>query len=231
MGVAHTCAYDCISRAAFLHELKDVAPALVAFMRLFYGQASEYSWSDADGARRGIPQGEGCEQGDPLAPALFALGQHDGLQRASAALREGETLMAFLDDLYVVLPDPARSREAIDLVTGCVEAHTGIAANRGKTRVFTFVGGPAPAGVAELGRDAWRGDKPLEHGFVALGTAEYTQAWATDRLEMEEAFLRQLPHARLAMCLAPPVLLCSTPCQPCAPHDPPNTMRGICRGA
>ena len=113
--------------------------------------SSEYSWWDADGARHGILQGEGCEQGDPLAPALFALGQHDGLQRASAALREGEALMAFLDDLYIVLPDPARAREAIDVVTGCVEAHT-VAANRGKTRVFNFAGGPTPPRVAELGR-------------------------------------------------------------------------------
>ena len=30
------------------------------------------------------------------------------------------------------------------------------------------------------------------------------------------------------MCLAPPVLRCCTPSQPCAPHDPPNTKRGVC---
>ena len=91
--------------------------------------------------------------GDPLAPALFALGQHDGLQRASAALREGETLMAFLDDLYIVLLDPARAREPWIVFTGRIEAHTGVAANRGKTRVFNFAGGPAPPRVAELDPD------------------------------------------------------------------------------
>ncbi|CAE7857292.1 ccdc135 [Symbiodinium microadriaticum] len=169
---------------------EDVAPALVPFVHLFYGQASEYT------------------VGDPLAPALFVPGQHDGLRRTNAAFRvEGEALMAFLDDLYIVLLDPARAREAIDVVTGCVEAHTGIAANRGKTRGFNFEGGPAPPRVAELGPDVWRGDKPLaEHGFIALGspigTAEYTQAWGTDRLEMEEALLRQLAaNARVAWLL------------------------------
>ena len=50
-----------------------------------------------------------------------------------------------------------------------------------------------PPQVAELGPDAWRGDKLLaKDGFVALGTpigtAEYTQAWGTDRFEIEEAF-------------------------------------------
>ena len=181
-------------------------------MRLFYGQASEYSWWDADGARHGIPQGEGCEQGDPLAPALFALGQHDGLQRA-------------LSWTTFMLPDSARAREAIDL------AHTGIAANWGKTRVFNLAGGPAPPRVAELGPDVWRGDKPLaEHGFVALGTpigtAEYTQAWGTDRLEMEETLLRQLPQMPDLQCAWLLLCYCAAPRANHALRTIPPTQSG-----
>ena len=106
--------------------------------------------------------------------------------------------MAFLDDLYVLLPEPARARTAMDLVTGTLEAHTGIAANLGKTRVFNYAGGPPPPGVADLGLEVWRGDKPpQERGFVALGTPigtpEYVRTWGVERLEVDDALLRQLP--------------------------------------
>ena len=40
-------AYDTISRAAFLCKLREVAPALVPFVRLWYGQESTYYWWDA----------------------------------------------------------------------------------------------------------------------------------------------------------------------------------------
>ncbi|CAE7868030.1 unnamed protein product, partial [Symbiodinium sp. KB8] len=53
-------AYDCMSR-------------LLPFVRMFY--ASVYNWWDDRGGHREIQQGEGCEQGDGLAPSLYALGQ------------------------------------------------------------------------------------------------------------------------------------------------------------
>ena len=213
--------------------MKEVVSALVPFVRLFYGQASEYNlWDmwDADGARHGICQGEGCEQGDTLAPAPFALGQHDRLQQANTALREGESFMAFLGDLCLALPNPARAREATDVVTGCVEAHAGTAANRGKTRVFNFAGGPAPLRVTELGPDVWRGDKPLaERGFVALGTpvgtAEYTQTWGTDRFEIEEALLRQLLRMLDLQCAW--LLRFFDARQSCAPYNSPALHAAI----
>ena len=64
--------------------------------------ASTYSWWDAAGRRRDVQQAEGCEQGDPLAPALYALGQHGALARAAGDLNPADKLLAFLDDLYVI---------------------------------------------------------------------------------------------------------------------------------
>ena len=89
---------------------------------------------------------EGCEQGDPLAPALCALGQHAALHAAQARLRsEDEEVFAFLDDLYVLT---------------CV-----VASNHGKTRTFGWSSAPAPPEVAELGPDVGRVDKaPKERG-------------------------------------------------------------------
>ena len=163
-------AYDCISRRAFLTKLREVAPALVPFVRLFYGQPSTYCWWDDAGRLREVRQGEGCEQGDPLAPALFALGQHDALVGAAATLQPHEELAAFLDDVYVVTTAPG-ARRALDTVTGAIAAHCGIDANLGKTRVFNFTGEPAPGNIAALGDGVWCSDKAThERGLVVLGT-------------------------------------------------------------
>ena len=129
-----------------------------------------YLWWDGTGACHRILQGDGCEQGDVLAPALFALAQHAALVAASQQLRPGEFLAAFLDDLYIVTV-PNRARAALEAVPSAVEELAGVAANLGKTRVYNRAGGAAPPGISELGPEAWRGDKPLpERGFVALGT-------------------------------------------------------------
>ena len=75
-------AYDAVSRAAFLAKLRQVAPALLPFVRLFYGQPSVYCWWNDTGTCRDIHKAEGCEQGgDALAP----LGQHEGHQALGAA--------------------------------------------------------------------------------------------------------------------------------------------------
>ena len=63
--------------------------------------------------RRDILQGEGCEQGDTLAQALFALGQHDALCQAAAKLRPEYSLVVFLGNLYVST-NPASARAASD---------------------------------------------------------------------------------------------------------------------
>ena len=210
-------AYDSISRAAFLVKLQELAPELLPFVRMFYGRPSTYSWWDAAGRRRDVHQAEGCEQGDPLAPALFALGQHGALARAAGDLNPADKLLAFLDDLYVITV-ASRARLALDTVTGPVEAHCGIASNLGKTRGPGLGGseGPAPPGLAELGPDVWRGDRPShERGMAVLGSpvshTDFVHAWAEHRLLEEQQLLQQLPQLPDLQCSWLLLALCASP--------------------
>ena len=85
--------HDCISRAAFLSKLCEVAPELVPFARLFHGRTWEYQWwdddGDDDGVRHGIRQAEGCEQGDPLGPSPFCPGPARGVMPGRLAAAAG----------------------------------------------------------------------------------------------------------------------------------------------
>ena len=67
-------AFDLVS--ATLQGLRQIAPHVVPFVRQFYGTPSTYWWENDEGVTHHVHQGEGGEQGDPLMPTLFALGQH-----------------------------------------------------------------------------------------------------------------------------------------------------------
>ena len=75
---------------------------------MFYGGPSTFLWEDNLRGVHRILQGEGWEQGDPLMPMLFSLGQHAALTAISDRLEGSERLLAFLDDLYVVTTLSAR---------------------------------------------------------------------------------------------------------------------------
>ena len=143
-----------------------------------------------------ILQAEGCHQGDPLAPALYSLAQHQALENASRQLAPGEYLAAYLDDIYIVVP-PHRARPAYNVVAHELNTHAGVAPNPSKTRVYNGQGGVAPEGIQELGPDVWRGNRPLhEQGILTLGTPIGTPAFVSsataERLRDEETLLDQL---------------------------------------
>ena len=69
---------------------------VLPFVSQFYSSASTYIWEDDVGVVHDVVQGEGGEQGDPLMPALFALGQHRALVAVQERLRPDEHLLAFL---------------------------------------------------------------------------------------------------------------------------------------
>ena len=85
-------AYDTISRRAMIAGLERVPGGSAAsrFVRLFHSEPSAYLWEDAEGVVRTIHQGGGGEQGDPLMPLLFSVGQHGAL----SAIHEGMRVMS-----------------------------------------------------------------------------------------------------------------------------------------
>ena len=100
-------------------------------------------------------------------------------------------------DLYLVTV-PDRCRGSLDAVTHSVAEGCGIASNLGKTGVIGAIAGAAPPGVAELGPDVWRGDKPPnQRGMVVLGSPvghpDFIAAWTARRVAQEQELLEHLP--------------------------------------
>ena len=84
-------AYDLISRQSMLDGLvaMENGDKLLPFVRSFYGAPSTYLWEDEMGTTHEILHGEGGEQGDPLMPLLFSLGQPRALVASQTRLRDG----------------------------------------------------------------------------------------------------------------------------------------------
>jgi hypothetical protein len=214
-------AFDLIGRQAMLHglmQLPDASKAL-PFVRMFYGQPSEYLWYDDQGEVHSVFQAEGGEQGDPLMPALYALGQHPALQAVQVSLRPGEHLFAFLDDVYAICA-PERARPIFDALALQLQEQCGISINLGKTRVWN-AGGLRPAGFESMGtaeQPVWTGDLALpveRRGLMVLGTPLGHDTYVARRLQEIRAehasllrALRELPELQsswllLSLCACP----------------------------
>lgn len=164
-------AYDHIRRAAFLQALHDDPQLanLLPLVRKLYTTPSTYLWTDDKGEVHEVHQGEGGEQGDPLMPALYSLGQHAALKHAATLLLPGEHLFAFLDDLYLVCRRD-RAAQAFRTVADSVEERAGVQTHLGKLKAWCSGGGAAPADLAALGPEVWTADLPAErNGIMVLG--------------------------------------------------------------
>ena len=142
-------AFNLISRNAMLQALLEIdgGDQIMLFIRQFYGRPSTHLWEDEMGEVHEIAQGEGGEQGDPLMPLLFSLGQHAALA-ANARLEGGKRLFAYLDDIYVIC-SPRRVLEVHRVLQEELWAHARIRIHDGKTQLWNR-GGSEPAGVAEF---------------------------------------------------------------------------------
>ena len=154
---------------------------------------------DVDRHWNNITPAEGGEQGNPLMPALFSLGQQPALQAVQAQLQPGETLYAFLDDIYAVV-QPDRVRPVYDLLANHLKAHAHIRLNQGKTRIWNR-GGHQPANTQSLGPETWASNRelpPTQQGLTVLGapigTEQYVQQFLRHSLANHKPLLDQLPQ-------------------------------------
>ena len=201
-------AFDLISRKAMLEALLTVdgGSQVLPFVRMFYGTHSQYLWEDEEGTTHVIEQGEGGEQGDPMMPLLFALGQHAALRAVQSRLNATESLFAFHDDVYVAtIPD--RVGEVYTALATELYTHSRIRLNGGKTQVWNAAG-LRPTACDYLERivqaedpDArvWRGsDLPTrEQGIRVLGTPlgheDFVIAQLDALLDQHQVLLSRIP--------------------------------------
>ena len=71
------------------------------FVRLFNDSPSTFLWEDELGTVNFVPQEEGGEQGDPLMPLLFSLGQHRGLCAVAERCVPANICSRSLNDVHV----------------------------------------------------------------------------------------------------------------------------------
>ena len=175
-----------------------------------YGQPSSYSWWDATGACRTVPQGEGCEQGDALAPALFALGQHKALCRPAAELHQNDALLGQCnegrrDSLWHRLQ--LRQNKGVRAGTAPAAASWGKRCGEGTSHRLS---------------EAWLSSAPQ-----LIGHPDFVQAWAAESMQEERKLLQQLPELPDLQCSW---LLFSMCASPRAKHAlrtlPPSESRG-----
>ena len=134
-------AFDLISRKSMLEGLCRTpgGEQVLPFVRMFYGSPSVHLWENDSGVVHHIRQGEGGDQGDPLMPLLYSLGQHSALVSIQGMLRDGERLFAFHDDLYVVTV-PNRVGAIFAVVQECMKRDANIRVRLGKIKVWNAGG-------------------------------------------------------------------------------------------
>ena len=211
MSIDGISAYDQISRAAMLDGLYSrCGGKAIPFVRMFYSSPSVYIWEDAEGVEHSILQGEGGEQGDPLMPLLYSLGQHTALEVTQEEHTREECLLAYFDDIYVVSPVPDRVSQVYATLQRNLFSHARIRINGGKTQVWNC-SGIRPSGCDVLERIAqaddpearvWRGAgetdlPPGRQGVVVLGTPlgdpAFIQAYLEKKVEEQRTLLARIP--------------------------------------
>jgi len=153
-------AYCTAARSDCLNELGLAAPELLPCAELFCRRESRYLFWDGAGRCHTLRATSGVDQGDPLAPLLFACGLGPRLAGLEEALRdraearglprESVRVLAYLDDVTVLTP-PDLAGEVLPAAQRVLGAF-GLEVNAAKTQVWSR-GSTRPTGVPE---EHWR---------------------------------------------------------------------------
>ena len=223
-------AFDHVRRSRMFIELAgdpELAP-LLPFLRLWYEDCSTFIWDDDNGVSHTITQADGGEQGDALMPAMFCMAMRPALEDIQRQLHPDDLVVAYLDDVYLLVRDPARARAAYDVTAAAFQRFCGIAVNHAKLAAWNRSGQAAPPGIAELGDDVWRANAVPERCGVTvvgvpIGTDEYVADSGTTSVEAEQTLLTRSAElcgvAILAGVMAHVVLLCRPESKSLAPHS------------
>ena len=160
-------AYGTASRSACLDALGRVAPELLACAELFCHRTSQYFYWDGAGQCHRLCATSGVDQGDPLAPLLFACGVAPCLEALEADLQQlardrgldpsRVRVLAYLDDVAVLVP-PELATEVQSAATRALGA-LGLELRPEKTQAYSK-SAPCPPGLQEQ----WR-----EYGLTLVG--------------------------------------------------------------
>ena len=142
-----------------------------------------------------INQGEG-EQGDPLMPLLFVVGQHPALVAMQERLHADEWIFAFLDDIYI-LTKPERVGAVHAVLQEELFRHAHIRIHGGKTHVWNATGVEPPvcealqriAEASDPSARVWRGSDIPTHrqGIRVLGAPVGHPDFVRAQLETTQA--------------------------------------------
>jgi len=192
-------AFNNLDRLAFLRQTRERLPGASRWAEWCYGSSSNLYFGDSI-----IPSEVGVQQGDPMGPALFALGIHPILERVAAdGGADLDVTMAYLDDVVVAGEASAVVRSLATVIR--LAGEVGLEVSWEKCLLVPAAVAGASFDVSvfppELGVSL---DRSFEMLGAPVGSETFCAKVAAERVDDAElllAAIRELEDPQIALCL------------------------------